>query len=254
MGRLDNKVCIITGADGGQGRVAVDIFASEGAKVVATDLKKPSAALKRIMAKYDGRIEYVAADLTDDDQVQLPVKAAVKKWKKIDVLYNNHGVMVGKPFLDTEMADFDRVIDGNLRSVYALSLYAAQVMAPKKRGSIIHISSVGGIVGFPGMAAYGASKGGVAQLARSMATDLAAYNIRVNAICPGVIDTPMPRRYIADAGADEHEAMTGMAGMHLLQRVGKPEEVVWMGVYLASDESSFTTGTVIPVDGGLVAI
>ena len=127
-------------------------------------------------------------------------------------------------------------------------------MAPKKRGSIIHISSVGGIVGFPGMAAYGASKGGVAQLARSMATDLAAYNIRVNAICPGVIDTPMPRRYIADAGADEHEAMTGMAGMHLLQRVGKPEEVVWMGVYLASDESSFTTGTVIPVDGGLVAI
>lgn len=253
MGRLDGKIVIITGADGGQGKVAVDIFASEGAKVVASDLADPSAELQAIMDKY-ADVTFVAADLTDDDAAKALVASAVDAHGRLDVLYNNHGVMVGKPFLETEMADFDHVVECNLRSVFCLSLHAAKPMAEQQSGSIIHVSSVGGIVGFPGMAAYGASKGGVAQLARSMATDLAASNVRVNAICPGVIDTPMPRRYIADTGADEDAAMQSMAGMHLLQRVGTSAEVVWMALYLASDESSFTTGTVIPVDGGLTAI
>jgi NAD(P)-dependent dehydrogenase (short-subunit alcohol dehydrogenase family) len=146
-------------------------------------------------------------------------------------------------------------VAANLRSVFMLSLYAAREMTRTGGGSIIHLSSVGGIVGFPGMAAYGASKGGVAQLARSMATDLAEHNIRVNALCPGVIDTPMPRRYLADAGVqDVDAAWSSMEDMHLLKRMGRPDEVVWIALMLASDEASFMTGTVIPVDGGLTAI
>lgn len=250
MGRLAGKVAIITGACGGMGRVAVRIFAAEGAKIIATDISPPTAEMSEGKADF----VYLQGDICDADFAARVVNAAESEFGRLDILYNNHGVMVGKPFLETEMADFDRVIDGNLRSVFQLSLLSARSMAKHKSGSIIHISSVGGIVGFPGMAAYGASKGGVAQLARSMATDLAPLNIRVNAICPGVIDTPMPRRYIKDAGINEVEAMNSMAGMHLLKRNGMPEEVVWMAVHLASDESSFTTGAVIPVDGGLTAI
>lgn len=253
MARLDGKVAIITGANGGMGQVAVDLFAKEGAKIVASDIVAPSEGLRRVMDAHP-QVVYVQGDVTEEAVAKELVSTAVEKFGRLDVLYNNHGVMLGKPFLETEMPDFDTVMNGNLRSVFQLSLHAARVMAEQKSGSIIHVSSVGGTVGFPGMAAYGASKGGAAQLARSMATDLAPYNIRVNAICPGVIDTPMPRRYIKDAGVDETEAMNNMAGMHLLKRNGQPDEVVWMAVYLASDESSFTTGAVIPVDGGLTAI
>ncbi|MCC5859784.1 MAG: SDR family oxidoreductase [Ectothiorhodospiraceae bacterium] len=252
MARLQDKVVIITGANGGMGQEAVKIFAGEGARIVACDVAEPTPALQALIDQ--NNVVYVQGDLSDEALSRRVVQTALDEFGQLDVLYNNHGIMLGKPFLETEMADFDRVVDVNLRSVFALSLHAAKAMSTRRQGSIIHISSVGGIVGFPGMAAYGASKGGVAQLARSMATDLAEFNIRVNAICPGVVDTPMPRRYIKDAGAEEKETMDAMANMHLLKRNGRPEEIVWMAVYLASDESTFTTGAVIPVDGGLTAI
>lgn len=255
MGRLDGKTCIITGATGGQGHVAVRLFAAEGARVVASDLSaEPSEVVRQLISDFPDSVTYVGGDLTSEADVQVLVRTAVDRYGGVDVLYNNHGVMLGKPFLETDMVDFDKIIDANLRSVFMLSLYTAKEMARTGGGSIIHVSSVGGIVGFPGMAAYGASKGGVAQLARSMATDLADHNVRVNALCPGVIDTPMPRRYIADAGVDAQAAWEGMEAMHLLKRVGQAEEVVWAAIFLASDEASFMTGAVIPVDGGLTAI
>ena len=126
-------------------------------------------------------------------------------------------------------------------------------MVKRGGGSIIHNSSVGGIVGFPTMAAYGASKGGLAQFARSMAADLAAFGIRVNAICPGVVDTEMPRRYLKDV-EDKAGAFKQMAAMHLMNRLAQPIEIVNVAVFLASDEASYMTGAVIPVDGGLTAI
>lgn len=252
MGRLDDKVAIITGAAGGQGRVAVDLFTSEGATVVACDIAEDRGGeIAAAAGKNSGT--YVKADVTKEEDVKRLVESTKRDYGRIDVLYNNHGIMVGKPILETTMDDFDHVVNGNLRSVFMLSLYVAREMAEAGRGSIIDVSSVGGIVGFPDMAAYGASKGGVAQLARSMATDLAPYNVRVNALCPGVIDTPMPRRY--SEGAEDQEAVfKAMEEMHLLKRLGKPEEVVWAALFLASDEASFMTGTVIPVDGGLTAI
>jgi 2-keto-3-deoxy-L-fuconate dehydrogenase len=258
MGRLEGKRVLITGAAGGQGLRALDLFAQEGARLVATDIASaPSESLRELLDQREGVVRYVGADLTQDVGVDEVIESTEEVLSGLDVLYNNHGMMLGKPFLETEMADFDKIVATNLRSVFGLSLRAARLMVDggTKNGSIIHVSSVGGIVGFPGMAAYGASKGGVAQLARSMATDLAAHNIRVNAICPGVIDTPMPRRYMNDAGVEDQDAAwSGMERMHLLLRCGQPVEVVSVALFLASDEASFMTGAVIPVDGGLTAV
>lgn len=254
MGRLSGKVSIITGALGGIGQAAVARFVAEGANVVASDLApRPDGLTADLMGENGSNLIYVSADITKDDQVEQITDAAIKEFGGIDVLFNNHGAMVGKPFLETEMAQFDLLVATNLRSCFWLSLLAARQMANKGSGSIIHNASVGGIVGFPGMAAYGASKGGLVQLARSMATDLAEHSIRVNAICPGVIDTPQPRQYL-EGVEDIDAAWQGLEAMHLLKRTGRAEEVVNLALFLASDEASFMTGAVIPVDGGLTTV
>jgi NAD(P)-dependent dehydrogenase (short-subunit alcohol dehydrogenase family) len=251
MGRLEGKITIVTGAAGGIGRVAVERFFAEGARVVACDVCEAGPEFAASIERNGGF--YRRADVTQENQVGGLVSETRDRFGRIDVLYNNHGIMVGKPFLDTTMQEFDRLIDVNLRSVFLLSLYVAREMAPARRGSIVNVSSVGGIVGFPGMAAYGAAKGGVAQLTRSMATDLAPFGIRVNAICPGVVDTPMPRKYL-ESVEDKAAAWKVMEDMHLLKRLATPAEVVAAALFLASDEASFFTGAVIPVDGGLTAV
>jgi NAD(P)-dependent dehydrogenase (short-subunit alcohol dehydrogenase family) len=254
MDRLKDKVAIITGALGGQGQVAVARFLAEGARVLASDLgAQANGDVAELLTEHPHDVAYVGGDVCDDAVRTAIVQGATEKFGGIDILYNNHGIMVGKPFLDTSAEELDNLLAINLRAPFLLSQLAAREMVKRGAGAIIHNSSVGGIVGFPMMAAYGASKGGLAQLARSMATDLAEYNIRVNAICPGVVDTPMPRRYVADL-EDKEGAFAAMEAMHLLKRLGTPEEIVNVALFLASDEASFMTGAVIPVDGGLTAI
>ncbi len=254
MGRLDGKVVIITGALGGQGQVAVRRFIEEGARVLASDLAARANGEVAALAKAQPtQLAYVGGDVCDAKVIERIVKGALKHFGRIDVLYNNHGLMVGKPFLETTVEELDGLLAVNLRAPFLLSQAAARVMAKQGQGAIIHNASVGGIVGFPTMAAYGASKGGLAQLARSMASDLAVYGIRVNAICPGVVDTPMPRRYLKDV-EDKEAAFKHMASMHLLNRLAEPIEIVNVALFLASDEASYMTGAVIPVDGGLTAV
>ena len=255
MGRLQDKVCIITGAAGGQGQVAVELFAEEGAKVVAADLQAGGEA--SIQASVDGhpdQIIYVHTDVTIEPDLDRLVAAAVERFGRIDVLFNNHGVMVGSPFLETTTEQIDTVLNVNVRASFLLSQKAARHMVTQgDGGSIIHNSSVGGLVGFPDMAAYGASKAGIAQLARSMANDLKAHNIRVNAVAPGAIDTPMPHKYL-EKFDNPDEIWAAMEQAHLTGRLGRPEEVIWLVIFLASDEASFMNGAVIPIDGGYSAI
>ncbi|TDJ64170.1 MAG: SDR family oxidoreductase [Proteobacteria bacterium] len=255
MGRLANKVCIITGAAGGQGKVAVEMFLDEGAKVVASDLRPDGGeVIDALLQAHPNDVCYVPADVTVTADLDNIVRRATDRFGRIDVLFNNHGVMVGSPLLETTEAEIDLVLNVNVRASFLLSQRVArQMVAQGGGGSIILNSSVGGLVGFPDMAAYGASKAGLAQLARSMANDLKAHGIRVNAVAPGAIDTPMPHRYL-EKFENKDEIWAAMEQAHLTGRFGRPEEVIWLVIFLASDEASFTNGAVIAVDGGYSAV
>ncbi len=257
MGRLQDKVCIITGGAGGQGKVAVDFFAREGAKVVASDiLEKGEQDVAPIAARYPGQVVYVHADVTRRADLETIVSTALEHYGRIDVLFNNHGAMVGSPFLETTEEEIDTVLGVNVKASIVLSqLVVAQMVKQGGGGSIIHNSSAGGVVGFRDMAAYGASKAGVAQLARSMASDLAEHKIRVNAVAPGAIDTPMPHKFMEKLDAEtKAAAWKAMEAGHLHGRIGQPEEVINLVLFLASDEASFMNGAVITVDGGYTAV
>jgi dihydroanticapsin dehydrogenase len=255
MGRLEDKVCIITGAAGGQGQVAVELFAAEGAKIVATDLpSKATDAINKTMQKHPGKVHYVRGDVTVNADLIEIVNTAMDKFGRIDVLFNNHGVMIGSPLLETTEEEIDQVLNINVRASFLLCQRVARQMVEQgDGGSIILNSSVGGLVGFPDMAAYGASKAGVAQLARSMANDLRDHQIRVNAVAPGAIDTPMPHKYL-EKFEDREEIWKAMEKAHLTGRLGRPEEVIWLVIFLASDEASFMNGAVVAVDGGYTCV
>ena len=255
MGRLDGKVCIITGAAGGQGKVCVEKFSLEGAKIVASDLHEDAAAELQGLCENAADFCYIAGDVTDEQTLKAIVTAAVDNFGRIDVLFNNHGAMVGSPFLEHTMEELDLVLNVNVRATFRLcQLVAKQMVAQGQGGSIINNSSTGGLIGFPDMSGYGMSKAGVAQLARSLANDLKEYKIRVNAICPGAIDTPMPHKYLEKFADQKTEIWRAMEEAHLVGRLGEPQEVINLVLFLASDESTFMNGAVIPVDGGYTAV
>ncbi|MBZ9571884.1 3-oxoacyl-ACP reductase FabG [Patescibacteria group bacterium] len=249
---LKDKVAIITGARRGMGRSHALVLAKAGAKVVVSDVSQEDCEkVVKEIKKEKGEAIAIKCNVTKKDEIDAMVKKTIEKWGKIDILVNNAGICDFKPFLEMTGEDWDRTLNINLKGYFLCAQACAKEMVKQKSGSIINIASVAmgqTGVGFPNLVHYCASKGGIVGMTEAMALELALYNIRVNAISPGMIDTPM----IESAKQDPKmmEASLARVPMH---RIGKPEEVSNMVLFLASDASSYMTGTDVIVDGGWLA-
>lgn len=245
MGRLEGKVAVVTGAGSGMGRAMVKLFCEQGARVVAADV---SGAQDGLAAEIGEACVAIHADVSKSADVRAMLNLAVEQFDRLDVLCNNAGIQ--GPIADTADYDedaFDQVIAVNLRGVFLGMKYAIPAMLANGGGSIVNTSSMAALVAFTGLPAYTASKGGVAMLTKLTAAEYAARGVRVNAILPGAIDTGMtrgmPKAYI-----------DGAVAATLMGRIGQPVEIANLALFLASDESSFMTGTLIPVDGGYTLV
>jgi NAD(P)-dependent dehydrogenase (short-subunit alcohol dehydrogenase family) len=249
--RLADKVCIITGAGGGMGRVASKRFAEEGAKVVVAEFSEPAGQeTVRQVTEAGGTATYVQADVSAEKSAKAMVEAAVKAYGRVDVLYNNAGIMpeADHSVVDTDVDTWDLVMAVNLRGVYLGCKYAIPQMVEAGGGSIINIASFVALVGCSvPQDAYTASKGAILSLTRSLAVQFGPKGVRTNAICPGPVETPL----LMDWLVKDEEAKRIRLARNPTGRFGKPEEIVNLAVYLASDESRWTNGASLVVDGGI---
>jgi 3alpha(or 20beta)-hydroxysteroid dehydrogenase len=241
MPPLEGKVTIITGAAGGQGYAEATVFAAAGAVVVATDV---SDNLASKFADAEGKITCLKHDVTSEDDWQRIVDTCLSRWGRIDVLVNNAGVYKPASMLDTDVALYDLHLNVNARSVFLGMRAVSQPMMNAKSGAVINIASGAGAKGTAGIFAYSTSKWAVRGMTRSAARELAPYNIRVNAVLPGLIDTAM----ISDRVGKE-----AFIERIPLGRIGNAEEVARLVLFLASASDSYITGAEIPVDGGYLA-
>ena len=245
MNSLAGKISIITGGASGIGAATARVFAEAGAKVVIGDLQDGS----RVAQEIGGLFQRV--DVRDADSVKALIDFAVVEFGRLDVLFNNAGIEMHAPLAATDDAQHRNLVDVNLNGVFYGLKFGIQAMARNAgpaRGSIINTASVAGLVGTPGLGSYNASKHAVVGMTRTAALEMGAMGIRVNAVCPGVIRTPML------GGFSESEAMIEQLGQaHALRRIGEPIEVARLVCFLASDDSSFITGQAIAVDGGMIA-
>ena len=249
MGRLKNKVAIVTGSSRGIGFAIAEAFLREGARVAVCGSRIQSAqkAVDQLVKEFPAeRILPIAVDLTSTDSVRAMVDAVVKKWQTVDILVNNAGVTSTKQIFEMTDADFTDVLDINLCGVFRCIREVAKVMRDNGGGSIINTSSMVGTYGGKMQTAYSSSKFGVNGLTKSCAKELGEYKIRVNAVAPGAVLTDMMADFV------DPQVKTMLERLTPLQRIARPDELAGAYVYLASDEASFTTGTLIHVDGGIV--
>jgi NAD(P)-dependent dehydrogenase (short-subunit alcohol dehydrogenase family) len=250
--RLANKVALISGAASGMGRAAALLFASEGARLVLADWQvAPGEETAHEVERRGGRAVFVQADVSRAGDSERMVQAATASFGRLDVLYNNAGVWLegDGPAPDLPEEVWDRVVAINLKGVYLACRYGIPAMVASGGGSIINISSVAALrAGKDHYDAYAAAKGGVIAMTRTIASTWGTKGIRANVICPGAIETPMTAAsYQVPWIAEYWRTHTALG------RVGQPDEVVRLALFLASDESSYLTGAVIPVDGGFTA-
>lgn len=250
MGRLENKVALITGVASGIGLATAQRFAEEGALIAGLDLNTPGGpAWEKIRATAKG-CSFYTADVSNEKDVKSAVAAAKKKFGRIDVLVNCAGVPSVGTAEDTTMEEWDRIMNINLKGSFLVAKYVARIMLKQQSGSIVHIASIEGLEGFSGQVVYGVSKAGVIQMTRAMAADYATQGIRVNCVCPGVIDTPFSASLNDESLKDLKKRIESA---HLMQRFGKPVEIANGILFLASDEASFVTGQALVIDGGWTA-
>ncbi len=250
--RLTGKVALVTGGAVGIGRAIAEAFLREGARVVIGDRDQEAGGRTQRELQSLGEIRFVPGDVSRAEGARQMVERTVEAFGRLDVLVNNAGITLRATVVDTEEADWDRVLAVNLKGVYLCSKYAIPHMIRGGGGSIINIGSIASLIGLPENAAYNASKGGVLALTRNMALDYARYNIRVNAICPAMIMTPMLESFIR-IQPDPEAYVRAVEEAIPLGRIGRPEDVAPAAVFLASDESRFITGSALMVDGGYTA-
>ena len=249
--RLADKVCIITGAGGGMGRVAARMFAAEGAKVVVAEFSEPAGnETVRLVTQAGGVASFVQADVSREPSAKAMVDHAMDTYGRVDVLYNNAGVMpeADHSVIDTDADTWDLVMAVNVRGVFLACKHAIPRMVEGGSGSIINIASFVALIGCSvPQDAYTASKGAILSLTRSLAVQFAPKGVRSNAICPGPVETPL----LMDWLVKDEEAKRIRLARNPTGRFGKPEEIVHLAVYLASDESRWTNGASLAVDGGI---
>ena len=255
--RLAGRVAVITGGGSGIGREAVLRFVAEGAAVAVLDLSKDAAdETVALVEKAGGKALTVVADVADAASIDAAMDATAAEFGRIDVLFNNAGIFSRGSVVTAEEDDWDRCFAVNTKSVYLCSRAALRHMEPAEgaTGSIINTASVAGLVAVENSAAYCASKGAVIALTRSMANDLAPRRVRVNAICPGTVHTPLIEPLIAlRGGGDYDKGMAMTLEKYPIGRLGQPSDIANLALFLASEESSFMTGSIIASDGGMTS-
>ena len=240
MGELDGKVAVITGAGSGMGKASAHVFVREGAHVVVGDI---SGAEKSTAAELGDAAVPFHCDVSDEDEVAAMIEAAVEEFGRVDALLNVAGVGAGGPLGDLDMADYDRVLDVDLRGVIHGTKHAIRVMKGSGGGSITNWASLAGLNASPMTSVYSAAKAGVIAITKATALEYGAAGIRANVICPGVILTEI-------MGAGWQTFSPELAGKAALGRAGRSEEVAELASFLASDRASYLSGCVIPADGG----
>ena len=246
---LQDKIAVVTGAGSGIGAASAIRFAAEGASVLVADIRGNKAAeTVAVISDAGGIAAPMEVDVAEAESVQAMIGGCIEQFGRIDVLFNNAGTLRPGTAVELDVSDWDLVMAVNVRSVFLGAKYAIPHMLAQGSGSIINTASISGLHGDGGAVVYAASKAAVINLTRALSTDHAAAGVRVNAICPGTIETPPVQRMMADP-----EVLDTNLKAHAMRRLGRPEEIANAAVWLASDQASFVTGEALVVDGGLRA-
>jgi NAD(P)-dependent dehydrogenase (short-subunit alcohol dehydrogenase family) len=251
--RLKGKVAVVTGGARGIGRASAILFAKEGAKVMVADNRSDlGRETARLIEETGGQAHFLLTDVTDEAQVKAMVDDTVARWRRLDILLNNAGIVLVKFLEDTTAAEWDRVMSVNLKSIFLAVKHVVPHMRRQRAGVILNTASINSFIGQFKLPVYSASKGAVLLLTKSLALDYGGDNIRVNCICPGITDTPMLREHL-EASSDPAAAMRERQARVPLGRFLTPQDIARAALYLVSDESDGVTGIAHVVDGGLIA-